>query len=95
MIDLKTIETYPNGMFYVQVRPDDSVTQFNVNCENCIEKIMNKIPTKYQDKVLGLKKDKYGDYTPVFDEQTQMEWNTEYKNYISRKAAWCQKHGSE
>lgn len=95
MIDLKTIETYPNGMFYVQVRPDDCVTQFNVNCENCVEKIMNNIPTKYRDKVLGLKKDKYKDYTPVFDDATQREWNEEYDNYISRKAAWCQKYGSE
>lgn len=55
MIDLKGIETYPNGVFYVEVRPDDSVTRYNINWDDCADRIVDKIPAKYKDKLVGLK----------------------------------------
>ena len=95
MIDLKSVETYHDGVFYVKVSPDDAVTQFNVNNEKCVERIIEDIPIKYRDKVVGLKRTGKCTYHIVFDDETQKEWDAEYNKYISRKAAWCQKYGSE
>ena len=81
-------------LFCVRVEPEDWVRQFNKSWEGVDQMIIDAFPKKYRDKVLGLKKDKYGDYAPVFDEKTQKEWDKELHDYITAKAEWCQKYGS-
>lgn len=80
------------GGILVKVRPDDSLMLFR---GSDVSELVAKYAPKYRTHLIGFTKDKYGHYQPLFDEQTQSEWNSEYKNYISRKAAWCQKYGSE
>ena len=94
MITLNELIAKETGTFYIKVRPDDSVRQFRSNFNNLAQMIIDGIEPKYKDKVLGFELDKYGDYRPVFDEETQKIWDKELDDYISRKVEWCRKYGS-
>lgn len=92
----KQILAEQDGKFFVKVSPDDSISEFNTTWDNFAEKIVDRFPPKYREKLVGLKKDdKSNYYQPVFDVETQQEWDAELTSYISRKAEWCQRYGSE
>ena len=92
---IKDIKSKENGLFFVRVRPEDCVKQFRTTWDDLEEYLLNSFQPKYRNKLIGLRHDKWHTYEPVFDEETQREWDKELHDYISRKAAWCQKHGSE
>ena len=93
----KYVEQNTSGeAFFVQVRPEDCLSRFYLYDDDCIIKVNQAMPDKYKGKMVGLKKDLCnGRFTPVFDEETQQEWDKELNDYITRKAAWCEKHGCE
>ena len=81
--------------FFVQVRPEDYLSRFYLH-EDWLSKINQSMPDKYKGKMIGLRRERYdGHFFPVFDKETQKEWDKELKDYISRKAAWCKKHERE
>lgn len=90
----KLIQSQESDTFDVRVEPRDWTQLFGVNWHNFAEKIIEAYPPKYRDKLIGLRKDGWS-YEPVFDEETQREWDAAYDDYISGKAAWCQKYGCE
>ena len=95
MITINELVKRVNGTFFVKVCPDDSVRQFNSEWDNLAEMIIDGFSLKYKDKVIGFETQGNDyNYIPVFDTETQREWNTELHNYISRKAEWCRKYGS-
>jgi len=82
--------------FFVQVRPEDCLSRFYLYDDDCINQVNQAMPDKYKDKMIGLRRDFCeGRFIPVFDKETQKEWDKELDDYISRKAAWCEKHGCE
>lgn len=81
------------SVVFVKIRPDDSKRRFCVT-DDIAERINEALPEKYRVKLIGLRKDLSG-FVPVFDEETQREWDEELNAYVSRKAAWCEKYGSE
>ena len=91
---IKAVLSAESDTFYVRVEPRDWTQLFGVNWPNWVEQIVEAYPKKYRDKLIGLRKDGWS-YEPVFDEETQREWDAEYNGYISGKAAWCQKYGCE
>lgn len=77
----------------VKVEPNDGKRRFCVTAD-IAERIVEALPEKYRDNLIGLRKDLSG-FVPVFDEATQQEWDKELNAYISGKAAWCERYGSE
>jgi hypothetical protein len=78
---------------WVKVEPNDGRRRFLVTAD-IAQTIIDAMPDKYRVKLIGLRKDLSG-FVPVFDEETQREWDEELNAYVSRKAAWCEKYGSE
>lgn len=81
------------SVVYVKVEPNDGKRRFCVT-DDIAERISEALPEKYRDNLIGLRKDLSG-FVPVFDELTQQEWDNELDAYISHKAAWCERYGSE
>ena len=96
MITLNDIIAKEKSTFFIKVRPVDSIRQFSHRINDLENYIMDAIVPKYRNKVIGFEKDIYGgsSYRPVFDDETQREWDKELHDYISRKAEWCRKYGS-
>lgn len=78
---------------WVKVEPNDGKRRFCVT-DDIAERIVEALPEKYRDNLIGLRKD-FSGFAPVFDELTQQVWDKELNAYVSRKAAWCEKYGSE
>lgn len=78
---------------WVKVEPNDGRRRFCVT-DDIAERIIDALPEKYRDKLIGLRKD-FSGLAPVFDELAQQEWDKELNAYVSGKAAWCEKFGSE
>ena len=78
---------------YVKVGPNDGKRRFCVT-DDIAERIVEALPEKYRDNLIGLRKD-FSGFVPVFDELTQEVWDKELNAYVSGKAAWCEKYGSE
>ena len=83
-----------NGKFWVQIRPDDSVTQFDTEDKHFHERIVKSLPEKYQGKLVGLRREK-DIYYPVFDDETQREWDEALDKHYAAKAAWCERYGCD
>lgn len=80
----------------VKVRPEDSYWKCDLT-ENTVERILEKLPEKYRDKLVTLRHSDwvYYSYLPVFDTDTQAMWDKEYIDYVSAKQAWCDKYGCD
>lgn len=81
--------------FYLQVRPEDSLTLFSITESDLIGRITRSMPAKYRNKLKGFRKGTPCDILPVFDETTQRQWDNELNEYIDRKAEWIRKHGCD
>ena len=82
-----------NGKFWVQIRPDDSVTQFDTEDKHFHERIVKSLSEKYRGKLVGLARKDKNTYYPVFDEETQREWDEALDKHYAAKAAWCCEYG--
>lgn len=103
--DCKNIK--PNGLSddgeYIMVKttPNDTLKQINLNHKgeplDYVLDIINSLPKKYQDKLVTLRHDTLEShyYLPVFDSETQKEWDDEYDSYIRSKMAWCKDYGCD
>lgn len=80
----------------VKVEPDDSSWMCYLT-EDYVEKILGMIPEKYRDKLVTIQHDNWLSYSyiPVFDTDTQSEWNVAFENYCEAKAEWCRMHGCD
>lgn len=81
---------------YVKVTPDDSCMRVNIG-DGYVERIVESLPEKYRDKIVTLRHYDWVaySYVPVFDTDTQEEWDNTYKNYIKAKQEWCDKYGCD
>lgn len=81
---------------FVQIEPKDSSRQFTFT-DDLVDRILESLPQKYRDKLVTLRHDDwvYYSYFPVFDTDTQVMWDKEYRDYCDAKQAWCDKYGSE
>ena len=63
-----------------------------------VEGIYEKLPEKYRDKLVTLKHDvnwvSYS-YLPVFDTDTQAEWDKEFEEFMETKSRWCREYGCD
>jgi hypothetical protein len=91
----KQIMSEQFGKFWVQIRPDDSLTQFNSDDKHFAERIVKSLPEKYQGKLVGLERKDKNTYYPVFDEETQREWDEALDKHYAAKAAWCERYGCD
>lgn len=101
----------PNGLSedgtYILVKTtcDDSSSQIRLKwcnngvCEDIdfVEEILERLPEKYRDHLVTLKHDNWVSYSyvPVFDTDTQAEWDKAVSDYIKAKQEWCDKYGCD
>ena len=98
----------PNGLsedakyIMVKVTTDDSSWQCNLvdregNPIDYVERILEHLPEKYKDHLVTLKHDTWISYSyvPVFDTDTQAEWDKAVSDYIKAKQEWCDKYGCD
>lgn len=87
------------GRQYIIVRtqPCDSLWTCDITDENYVERLLEMLPEKYRDKLVTLRHEDWLSYSyvPVFDTDTQSEWDTELEDYIKEKQAWCDKYGCD
>lgn len=77
---------------YIKVQPADWVNGFSKPIT--AEELREKFPEKYRKDLAGFERvDRYT-YHPKFSTM-QNEWDKELNDYISRKAEWCRKYGSD
>ena len=86
----------------VQISPDDSSWHCNVvdmdgNPIDYVECIIERLPEKYRDHLVTLRHDAWVSYSyvPVFDTDTQAEWDKAVSDYIKAKQEWCDKYGCD
>lgn len=86
----------------VKTTPNDtsSVIWLERNGEKCdyVQDILNKLPPEYRDHLVTLRHDPKwicNSYLPVFDTDTQAKWDKELYDYVSDKAAWCERYGCD
>ena len=86
----------------VKVTTDDSSWQCNLvdrdgNPIDYVERILERLPEKYRDHLVTLKHDDwvYYSYVPVFDTDTQAEWNKELETFYKAKQEWCDRYGCD
>ena len=101
----------PNGLSedgtYILVKTtcDDSSSQIRLKwCNNgvyedidFVEEILKRLPEKYRDHLVTIKHDTWISYSyvPVFDTDTQAEWDKAVSDYIKAKQEWCDKYGCD
>ena len=98
----------PNGLsedgtlILVKIRPDDSSWLCNLvdrdgNPIDYIERILEYLPEKYRDHLVTLKHDNWISYSyvPVFDTDTQAEWDDALETFYKAKQEWCDKYGCD
>ena len=98
----------PNGLsengkyIMIKVTTDDTswkcaLVDGDGNLVDYVEHILEQLPEKYRDHLVTIKHDDWNSYSyvPVFDTDTQAEWDKEFFDYITRKQAWCDKHGCD
>ena len=98
----------PNGLsengkyIMIKVTTDDTswkcaLVDGDGNLVDYVEHILEQLPEKYRDHLVTIKHDDWNSYSyvPVFDTDTQAEWDKEFFDYITRKQAWCGKHGCD
>ena len=86
----------------VKIRPDDSSWQCNLvdrdgNTIDYVERILEHLPEKYRNHLVTIRHDAWISYSyvPVFDTDTQAEWDKAVSDYIKAKQEWCDKHGCD
>lgn len=98
----------PNGLsengkyIMIKVTPDDTswhcaLVDGDGNPVDYVEYILEHLPEKYRDHLVTIKHDDWirYSYVPVFDTDTQAEWDKEFFDYITCKQEWCDKHGCD
>ena len=97
----------PNGLsedgkyIMVKIRPDDSSWQCNLEWNgkktDYVQDILDHLPEHYRDHLVTIRHDKWISYSyePVFDTDTQAEWDDAFDKFCSAKQAWCDKYGCE
>lgn len=62
-----------------------------------VEVILEHLPKKYRDHLVTIRHDAWISYSyvPVFDTDTQAEWDKAVSDYIKAKQEWCDKHGCD
>lgn len=98
----------PNGLseygkyIMIKVTADDTSWKCNLvdgdgNPIDYVEHILEQLPEKYRDHLVTIKHDDWisCSYVPVFDTDTQAEWDKEVFDYITRIQEWCDKHGCD
>lgn len=98
----------PNGLsehgkyIMLKVTTDDiswkcALVDGDGNPVDYVERILEELPEKFRDYLVTIKHDDWisCSFVPVFDTDTQAEWNKEVSDYITRKQAWCDKHGCD
>lgn len=80
----------------LQTKPEDSSTRIEVDGD-FVATILKELPEKYREHLVTIEHDTWigYSYVPVFDSDTQSEWNKEHDEYISEKQKWCDKNGCE
>lgn len=99
-------EIKPNGLsedgthIMVKVTTNDTSWQCNLvdsdgNQIDYVERILEHLPEKYRDHLVTLRHDNWVSYSyvPVFDTDTQAEWDKAVSDYIKAKQEWCDKYG--
>ena len=97
----------PNGLsedgktINVKTHPDDTSTLFfiyyNGEKNDYVQDILDALPEKYRDHLVTIKHDDWisCSYIPVFDTDTQAEWDKAVSDYIKAKQKWCDKYGCD
>lgn len=91
-------EVKANGIETILLRKEaeDSLACISVKCretdEELAEVIINRIPEKYRDHVIGFK---YEDrsYSMVMDKEAQEKFDKALREYYHNKAEWCARYG--
>ena len=80
----------------VKTKPEDSSTKIDLESD-FVESLLQKLPEKYREHLVTIEHDSWISYSyvPVFDSDTQAQWDKELKDYIDKKQAWCDKNGCE
>lgn len=80
----------------VTTKPEDSSTEITLEGD-FVEYILQELPEKYRKHLVTIEHDTWISYSyvPVFDSDTQAEWDKELNNYLDLKQAWCDEHGCE
>ena len=98
----------PNGLsaydkfIMVKVTTDDTSWKCDLvdgdgNPIDYVEHILEELPEKYRDHLVTIKHDDWisCSYVPVFDTDTQAEWDKAVSDYIKAKQAWCDNLGCD
>lgn len=97
----------PNGLsengktINVKTRTDDTSTLiyifYNGEKNDYVQDIFDALPEKYRDHLVTIKHDNWISYSyvPVFDTDTQAEWDKAVSDYIKAKQEWCDKYGCD
>lgn len=98
----------PNGLSedgkFIMVQIETTDSSWHCNIEGCdgnkidyVERILERLPERYRDHLVTLRHDTWISYSyvPVFDTDTQKEWDESVKDYCDAKAEWCRKYGCD
>jgi len=97
----------PNGLsengktINVKTRTDDTSTliyiYYNGEKNDYVQDIFDALPERYRDHLVTIKHDNWVSYSyvPVFDTDTQTEWEKAVSDYIKAKQEWCDKYGCD
>ncbi|MBO4800254.1 MAG: hypothetical protein J5545_00050 [Bacteroidaceae bacterium] len=80
----------------LKVRPDDAYSCIYIHEEDFVDQILEKMPPEYRDHLVTIRHSDWISYSywPVFDTDTQAQFDEEKRKYIRDKAEWCRKYGS-
>lgn len=97
LIDAVQQNGYEGDQVYVKCKPGGSVTSVFLG-DNLGEHLYGCIGSEYRDHVIGFEPmpgvRSAFDYTPVFDDETQMRWDDAQNRYNSGAAAYYARKGS-
>lgn len=80
---------------YVKINCDTMlglVSYFDINGDNLGQKIYNRLPVEFRDRLIAFKPSKYNFYLPVFDEEAQESWDYEQKKHERGIADYYRSH---
>lgn len=92
-------EVKANGIDTILLRKEaeDSLACISTKCRETDEElakvVINRIPEKYRDHVIGFKNEGGSEYSMVLDKEAQEKFDKNLKEYYRNKSEWCAKYG--
>lgn len=80
----------------VKTTPDDTSLTVYLD-KDYVQQILDSIPARYREHLVTIQHERWLSYSyvPVFDTDTQKQWDEELDKFLTAKQEWCDKYGCD